>query len=93
MMFGVGDRPSDLKLVLNISGMMEDSENFNADIGSPIEHNVGLNRKASHGFSEVVSFMPPVWELGQHREFIQNLSHHEIGGQIIFLGEVSPNIL
>jgi hypothetical protein len=80
MMLGMGDRPSDLKLVLNISGMMEDSENFNADISSQIEHNVGLNRKASHGFSEVVSLIPHFWELGQHGKFIQNLSHHEIGG-------------
>jgi hypothetical protein len=80
MMLGVGDRPSDLKLVLNISGMMEDSKNLNADINSPIKHNVGLNRKASHGFREVVSFVPHVWELSQHGKFIQNLSHHQIGG-------------
>lgn len=79
---------STLELVLDVSGLMEHSDDFNAIARAVIEDQVRLDRKTPESFQKVIPLFAHVRKLCQHRKLVQNFGNYGIGSNLVILGNV-----
>ncbi|MGB6013741.1 MAG: hypothetical protein WBG32_03345 [Nodosilinea sp.] len=71
---------------------MKDANNLNCILGEVVENDIRLDWETAHSTQKLISLLPHQWEICDHGKLIKNLGNHQVGSNLLILGNVEPNI-